>query len=102
MCLFTICTQTEPSGQFWFRSGKKAVHFLGSVLENDGKLLVLNTFLAMYKSLNYIIYLFLSGDESGERSLSEPSILVTIVPEKKGIFLKHSEYEVRYIVKYLG
>ncbi|XP_038110101.1 sorting nexin-8 isoform X2 [Culex quinquefasciatus] len=36
-----------------------------------------------------------NGDESGERSLSEPSILVTIVPEKKGIFLKHSEYEIK-------
>uniref|UniRef100_A0A1Q3F2Q3 Putative sorting nexin 8 n=1 Tax=Culex tarsalis TaxID=7177 RepID=A0A1Q3F2Q3_CULTA len=36
-----------------------------------------------------------NGDESGERSLSEPSIVVTIVPEKKGIFLKHSEYEIK-------
>lgn len=34
-------------------------------------------------------------DESGERSLSEPSIVVKIVPEKKGIFLKHSEYEIK-------
>lgn len=36
-----------------------------------------------------------SCDDSGERSLGEPSIVVKIVPEKKGIFLKHSEYEIK-------
>ncbi|XP_055628448.1 sorting nexin-8-like isoform X2 [Toxorhynchites rutilus septentrionalis] len=35
------------------------------------------------------------GDDSGERSNSEPCIVVTVVPERKGIFLKHSEYEVK-------
>lgn len=33
-----------------------------------------------------------SCDDSG---LSEPSISVTIIPEKKGIFVKHSEYEIK-------
>ncbi|XP_055590662.1 sorting nexin-8-like isoform X2 [Uranotaenia lowii] len=35
------------------------------------------------------------GDDSGERSLNEPSIAVSVIPEKKGIFLKHSEYEIK-------
>ncbi|XP_058458982.1 sorting nexin-8-like isoform X2 [Malaya genurostris] len=35
------------------------------------------------------------GDELGERRLCEPIIVITVIPEKKGIFLKHSEYEVK-------
>lgn len=36
-----------------------------------------------------------TGDDSTERELNESPVSVQIVPEKKGLFLKHSEYEVR-------
>ncbi|XP_065080346.1 sorting nexin-8-like isoform X2 [Ochlerotatus camptorhynchus] len=35
------------------------------------------------------------GDDSGEGRPSEPSILVKVIPEKKGLFMKYSEYEVK-------
>lgn len=35
------------------------------------------------------------SDESGEGSSSELNIVVKVVPEKKGLFLKYSEYEVK-------
>ncbi|XP_055535017.1 sorting nexin-8-like [Wyeomyia smithii] len=35
------------------------------------------------------------GDELADRSPSQPLIAVTVIPEKKGIFLKHSEYEIK-------
>ncbi|XP_050080408.1 sorting nexin-8-like [Anopheles maculipalpis] len=35
------------------------------------------------------------ADESSERELNESHVSVKIVPEKKGIFLKHSEYEIK-------
>uniref|UniRef100_A0AAG5DIX2 PX domain-containing protein n=1 Tax=Anopheles atroparvus TaxID=41427 RepID=A0AAG5DIX2_ANOAO len=35
------------------------------------------------------------GEDSTVRELNEPHISVKIVPEKKGLFLKHSEYEIK-------
>uniref|UniRef100_A0A182X7X6 PX domain-containing protein n=1 Tax=Anopheles quadriannulatus TaxID=34691 RepID=A0A182X7X6_ANOQN len=35
------------------------------------------------------------GDDSTERELNESPVSVQIVPEKKGLFLKHSEYEIK-------
>uniref|UniRef100_A0A182W277 PX domain-containing protein n=1 Tax=Anopheles minimus TaxID=112268 RepID=A0A182W277_9DIPT len=35
------------------------------------------------------------GDDSTERELNESHVSVKIVPEKKGLFLKHSEYEIK-------
>ncbi|XP_058829648.1 sorting nexin-8-like isoform X2 [Topomyia yanbarensis] len=35
------------------------------------------------------------GEDLGERRPCEPIIVVTVIPEKKGIFLKHSEYEIK-------
>lgn len=35
------------------------------------------------------------GEDSGDGSPSEPSIVVKLVPEKRGLFLKYSEYEVK-------
>ncbi|EAT47968.1 AAEL000956-PB [Aedes aegypti] len=36
-----------------------------------------------------------TSDDSVDGSPSEPNIMVTLVPEKKGLFLKYSEYEVK-------
>ncbi|XP_053684631.1 sorting nexin-8-like isoform X2 [Sabethes cyaneus] len=35
------------------------------------------------------------GDELADRSPSQPLIVVTLIPEKKSIFLKYSEYEIK-------
>ncbi|XP_053659047.1 sorting nexin-8-like [Anopheles marshallii] len=35
------------------------------------------------------------GEDSTERELNESHVSVKIVPEKKGLFLKHSEYEIK-------
>ncbi|XP_052902834.1 sorting nexin-8-like isoform X2 [Anopheles moucheti] len=35
------------------------------------------------------------GEDSTERELNESHVSVQIVPEKKGLFLKHSEYEIK-------
>uniref|UniRef100_A0A182PM00 PX domain-containing protein n=1 Tax=Anopheles epiroticus TaxID=199890 RepID=A0A182PM00_9DIPT len=37
----------------------------------------------------------INGDDSTERELNESPVSVQIVPEKKGLFLKHSEYEIK-------
>lgn len=39
--------------------------------------------------------LFLDGEDSTVRDLNEPHVSVKIITEKKGLFLKHSEYEIK-------
>ncbi|KFB35143.1 AGAP012012-PA-like protein [Anopheles sinensis] len=39
--------------------------------------------------------LFLDGEDSTVRVLNEPHVSVKIITEKKGLFLKHSEYEIK-------
>lgn len=36
-----------------------------------------------------------AGDDSTERELNEPHVSVKLIAEKKGLFLKHSEYEIK-------